>query len=86
MPQPALSRTNRGERRVTEQICAEMVANVFSVAVTEGDQVDAGATLLVLESMKMEIPVLCENGGTVTEVKVGPGDVVQEGDVLVVVT
>ena len=70
---------------MTEQICAEMVANVFSVAVTEGDQVDAGATLLVLESMKMEIPVLCETGGMVTEVKVRPGDVVQEGDVLVVV-
>jgi biotin carboxyl carrier protein len=77
--------TDRGER-VTEQICAEMVANVFSVAVTEGDRVEAGATLLVLESMKMEIPVLCETGGMVTEVKVQPGDVVQEGDVLVVVT
>jgi biotin carboxyl carrier protein len=36
--------------------------------------------------MKMEIPVLCETGGMVTEVKVQPGDVVQEGDVLVVVT
>jgi len=71
---------------VTEQICAEMVANVFSVTVSEGDRVEAGATLLVLESMKMEIPVLCETGGTVTEVKVQPGDVVQEGDVLVVVT
>jgi biotin carboxyl carrier protein len=77
--------TTRGER-VTEQICAEMVANVFSVTVTEGDRVEAGATLLVLESMKMEIPVLCETGGMVTEVKVQPGDVVQEGDVLVVVT
>ena len=71
---------------MTEQICAEMVANVFSVTVSEGDRVEAGATLLVLESMKMEIPVLCETGGTVTEVKVQPGDVVQEGDVLVVVT
>ena len=71
---------------MTEQICAEMVANVFSVTVSEGDRVEAGATLLVLESMKMEIPVLCETGGTVTQVKVQPGDVVQEGDVLVVVT
>jgi acetyl-CoA carboxylase biotin carboxyl carrier protein len=42
--------------------------------------------LLVLESMKMEIPVLSETGGTVTEVKVRTGDVVQEGDVLVVVS
>lgn len=71
---------------MAEQIYAEMVANVFAVTVAEGEQVQAGATLLVLESMKMEIPVLCESGGTVTEVKVRPGDVVQEGDVLVVVT
>ncbi|MGH8776003.1 MAG: biotin/lipoyl-binding carrier protein [Jiangellaceae bacterium] len=71
---------------MAEQIYAEMVANVFSVAVTEGDAVEPGETLLVLESMKMEIPVLSEAGGTVAEVKVQPGDVVQEGDVLVVVT
>ncbi|MBD0293224.1 MAG: biotin/lipoyl-binding carrier protein [Jiangellaceae bacterium] len=68
-----------------ELVCAEMVANVFSVAVTAGDSVEPGTTLLVLESMKMEIPVLAESGGTVTEVKVHPGDVVQEGDVLVIV-
>jgi acetyl-CoA carboxylase biotin carboxyl carrier protein len=73
------------EHRVAELVCAEMVANVFSVAVTEGDSVQPGATLLVLESMKMEIPVLSEGGGIVTEVKVQQGDVVQEGDVLVVV-
>jgi acetyl-CoA carboxylase biotin carboxyl carrier protein len=70
---------------VAEHIHAEMVANVFSVAVTEGDVVGPGETLLVLESMKMEIPVLCEAGGTVAEVKVQAGDVVQEGDVMVVV-
>jgi acetyl-CoA carboxylase biotin carboxyl carrier protein len=73
------------EPDVAELVCAEMVANVFSVAVAEGDTVEPGATLLVLESMKMEIPVLSEAGGTVAEVKVRKGDVVQEGDVLVVV-
>jgi acetyl-CoA carboxylase biotin carboxyl carrier protein len=70
---------------VAEFVYAEMVANVFSVAVSEGDVVEPGATLLVLESMKMEIPVLTEDGGTVSEVKVRTGDVVQEGDVLVIV-
>jgi acetyl-CoA carboxylase biotin carboxyl carrier protein len=74
------------EPRVAELVCAEMVANVFSVTVAEGDSVEPGAMLLVLESMKMEIPVLSETGGTVTEVKVRTGDVVQEGDVLVVVS
>ncbi|SDU55924.1 Biotin-requiring enzyme [Jiangella alkaliphila] len=71
---------------MAELVAAEMVANVHSVAVSVGDQVDAGATLLILESMKMEIPVLSEDAGLVSEVKVGPGDVVQEGDVLVVLS
>ncbi|SDT51683.1 biotin/lipoyl-binding carrier protein [Jiangella sp. DSM 45060] len=71
---------------MAEQVAAEMVANVHSVAVSVGERVDAGATLLILESMKMEIPVLCEDAGLVSEIKVGPGDVVQEGDVLVVLS
>lgn len=68
-----------------ESVRAEMVANVFQVAVAPGDPVEAGSTLLVLESMKMEIPVLAESAGTVDEVKVHEGDVVQEGDLLVVI-
>jgi biotin carboxyl carrier protein len=66
------------------EICAEMVANVIQIVVGPDDEVAAGATLLVLESMKMEIPVLAEHGGTVAEVRVTEGDVVQEGDILVV--
>jgi biotin carboxyl carrier protein len=66
------------------EIAAEMVANVLTVAVSVGDTVAAGDTVCLLESMKMEIPVLVERAGTVTEVKVVPGDVVSEGDVLVV--
>jgi acetyl-CoA carboxylase biotin carboxyl carrier protein len=69
---------------VAQQVYAEMVANVLSVDVAAGQPVDAGATLLILESMKMEIPVLSEAAGVVAEIKVEPGDVVQEGDVLVV--
>ena len=67
-----------------EQVSAEMVANVHSVSVARGEVVEPGTTLLILESMKMEIPVLSEVGGTVTDVTVEAGDVVQEGDVLVV--
>ncbi|NED97239.1 biotin/lipoyl-binding carrier protein [Phytoactinopolyspora alkaliphila] len=69
---------------MAEHVSAEMVASVHSLEVSEGDHVEPGATLLVLESMKMEIPVLTECGGLVTDVKVRPGDVVQEGDVLVI--
>lgn len=69
---------------MAEQVRAEIVANVFEVGVRPGDQVEAGAVLVVLESMKMEIPVLAESAGVVTEVTVKPGEVVQEGDLLVV--
>ena len=64
-------------------IQAEMVANVLQVYVAPGDPVAAGDTVVLLESMKMEIPVLSEDSGTVAAVNVGPGDVVQEGDPLV---
>ena len=67
---------------VAEEVRAEMVANVWKVVVTEGQTVQAGDTLVILESMKMEIPVLTEEGGTVTVLHVGEGDVVQEGDVI----
>ena len=69
---------------VREWVRAEMVANVFQIVVGEGQRVAPGDTLLVLESMKMEIPVLAESTGVVAEVAVATGDVVQEGDVLVV--
>ena len=64
---------------------AEIVGNVLSVAVAEGTPVVAGDTIVVLESMKMEIPVLTEYGGVITDLTVEAGDVVQEGDVLAVV-
>jgi acetyl-CoA carboxylase biotin carboxyl carrier protein len=70
---------------VPQEVRAEMVANVWKVVVAPGDTVTDGDTLVILESMKMEIPVLAEMAGTVAEVLVGEGDVVQEGDVLVVV-
>lgn len=69
---------------MTQQIASELVANVAQVHVTVGQRVDSGEELVLLESMKMEIPILAETGGTVTDVRVSPGDVVQDGDVLVV--
>ena len=64
------------------QVRAEMVANVWKVLVSEGDQVNDGDTLVILESMKMEIPVLAEDSGTVTRLHVAEGDVVQEDDLI----
>jgi biotin carboxyl carrier protein len=73
-------------REQTVQILAEMVANVISIDVGVGDAVAPGDPVCLLESMKMEIPVLSEHGGVVSAIKVTPGDVVQEGDPLVELT
>lgn len=70
-------------RERVQEIVAEMVANVLSVEVEPGAAVASGDTVVILESMKMEIPVIAEEAGTVRAVKVAPADVVQEGDVLV---
>jgi biotin carboxyl carrier protein len=79
------ARPRRGAVRVAE-VRAEMVANVWKVVATEGDQVEDGDTLVILESMKMEIPVLAEGGGTLTKLHVGEGDVVQEGDLIATIS
>ena len=69
-------------RERVSEIVAEMVANVMSVSVEAGDPVAPGDVVIVLESMKMEIPVIAEETGTVRSVRIAPADVVQEGDVL----
>jgi len=70
---------------MADEIRAEMVANVWKVVVSSGDTVTDGDTLVILESMKMEIPVVAESDGTITELAVAEGDVVQEGDLIAVI-
>jgi biotin carboxyl carrier protein len=72
------------ERRpaMAEEIRAEMVANVWKVVASAGDTVAEGDTLVILESMKMEIPVVAESDGVVGQLAVNEGDVVQEGDLI----
>lgn len=68
------------------EIASEMVANVWKVEVQQGDQVTEGSIIVILESMKMEIPVLSPVSGVVAEILVQEGSVVQEGDVLAVIS
>jgi acetyl-CoA carboxylase biotin carboxyl carrier protein len=68
---------------MTHRIVSEFVANVWKVLVTEGDTVASGDTVVILESMKMEIPVEADVSGTVTRVAVRESDVVDEGDLIV---
>ena len=67
-----------------EAVEAEMQGTILSVSVAEGDEVDAGGVVCVLEAMKMENDIVTERGGTVTGVHVAEGDSVDMGDVLVV--
>jgi len=71
---------------MAEDVRAEIVASVLEIVVTEGDQIGKGDVVVVLESMKMEIPVLVETEGTVTEVSVAVGDVIQAGDLIAVIS
>jgi len=70
---------------MADEIRAEMVANVWKVVAKQGDTVSEGDTLVILESMKMEIPVVAESDGTLAELAVTEGDVVQEGDLIAVI-
>lgn len=67
-------------------VTAELVANVLSVEVVAGQQVGPADPVVVLESMKMEIPVLADVVGIVTEIVVQVGDVVRDGDPMVLIT
>jgi len=76
------SSAGRAKETAVAEVRAEMVANVWKVLVSEGDHVDDGDTLVILESMKMEIPVLAEESGTVTKMHVAEGDVVQDDELI----
>jgi acetyl-CoA carboxylase biotin carboxyl carrier protein len=80
-----VGRSAREVQVAVEEIHAEMVSSVWKVLVQPGSQVAAGDTLVILESMKMEIPVLTERAGTVRELLVVEGEVLQEGDLIATV-
>lgn len=67
---------------MAEDVINEIVATVLEVSVKSGQRVEVGDTLVLLESMKMEIPVLAEDAGVLDEVKVNVGDVIQAGDII----
>lgn len=66
-------------------ITSNMAGNVWKVLVSAGDTISEGQDVVILESMKMEIPIAAESSGTVKAVKINEGDFVNEGDELVVI-
>ena len=67
------------------EVRAEMSANVWKVLVAAGDTVAEGDTLVILESMKMEIPVIAEEAGVITELSVAEGDAINDEDLIAVI-
>ena len=63
---------------------AHITGNIWKIEVAVGDSVKEGDTVVILESMKMEIPVESEDEGTVKEIRCEEGQAVSEGDVLIV--
>lgn len=63
---------------------AELPGTVSGVLAPAGSRVEAGATLVLLDSMKMEVPVLAPRAGTVRRVVVAAGDLLREGDLIAV--
>jgi biotin carboxyl carrier protein len=72
-------------RRVSSEVVAEMVANVWRVLVAVGEEIAEGDSICILESMKMEIPVEAPAAGVVAKLNVAEGETVQEGDVIAVI-
>ncbi|CAM3944239.1 acetyl-CoA carboxylase biotin carboxyl carrier protein subunit [Alkalicoccus chagannorensis] len=66
-----------------EEIKASMAGNVWKITVNTGDEVKPGDEVVILESMKMEIPIAAESAGTVESIVVEEGSFINEGDVLV---
>ena len=70
--------------RFVAHVEANITGTVWKIEVTVGDEVSEGDTVVILESMKMEMPIESEDDGTVAEIRVEEGQSVQEGDILVV--
>ncbi|HWK25056.1 MAG TPA: biotin/lipoyl-binding carrier protein [Solirubrobacter sp.] len=69
---------------MAHQVEASIAGTVWKVEVAVGDAIAEGDTVVILESMKMEMPIEAEDDGVVAEIRVVEGQAVQEGDVLVV--
>jgi len=67
------------------EVKASMAGSIWKIVVSQGEQVEAGQDIVILESMKMEIPIASEGAGTVKELKVAEGDFVNEGDTIAVI-
>nr|WP_276206072.1 acetyl-CoA carboxylase biotin carboxyl carrier protein subunit [Bacillus licheniformis] len=72
----------KSRRRTMNTVVTNMAGNVWKILVKAGDKIEKGQEVAILESMKMEIPIVAETAGTVKTVRKNEGDFADEGDVL----
>src|ERR1017187_6330781 len=81
----AVERQVRVRRQGMAEVKAELVGNLWKIVTEVGQQVEEDDTLMILESMKMEIPITSPLNGTIKQILVKEGDVVQDGQTVAVV-
>src|ERR1051325_874116 len=81
---PPRHQSQRGASMARIEVKSEITGTVWQVKASVGDKVDEGDTLVVIESMKMEIPVITEDAGTVKEILVKEKDPVAEGQIVAI--
>ena len=67
------------------ELIAPIAGNIWKINVAVGEKVEMDDEVIILEALKMETPIYCDEGGTITEIRVKEGDAVNEGDVLAVI-
>ena len=68
-----------------QQLKSEVTGSIWTIETAVGQALEEGHTVLIIESMKMEIPLVAEDGGTLVEILVAEGDAIVEGQVLAIV-
>jgi acetyl-CoA carboxylase biotin carboxyl carrier protein len=84
VPAPFRRRTLKPRSNHLPDVEAHITGTVWKIEVEVGDTVEEGDPVVILESMKMEMPVEAEDSGVVKEIRCKEGQAVSEGDVLVV--
>lgn len=67
------------------ELLSPIDGKVWKIVVSQGQKVQEDDEVMILEALKMETPIYCEESGTVTELRVKEGDTVSEGDVLAII-
>ena len=81
---PKTNRSSRENRLAIVNVKSEIAGNVWKIQLKPGDKVEFEGEIMILESMKMEIPVLSPKAGVIKEIKVSEGEAIGEGQLVAI--